>query len=61
MIVGLPLACAGVLVLLVTGIRAIMYAIRPTEVVDPREFGSLILLGLIGGAALTPLIEHLGW
>lgn len=55
----IPLAAAGALALLATAGHVIMHAVRD------RHFGlrylrTLVLLGLLGGAALTPLIDHLG-
>lgn len=56
----LALGAAGAILFLVALGRAIMYTVRDGDL-DPRLLGTLILLGLLGGAALTPLADHLGW
>lgn len=56
----LALATAGAVLALVVAGRAIMYGIDRGQL-SPSIVGSLCLLGLIAGAALTPLVDHLGW
>lgn len=55
----LAVACAGALALLATGGHVIMHAVRGQRF-GASYLGTLVLLGLLGGAALTPLIDHLG-
>lgn len=59
-VLALPLAVIGAILCTVALGRAIMYTVRDGNL-DPRLIGTLVLLGLLGGAALTPLADHLGW
>lgn len=56
----LALAAIGVILCTIALGRAIMYTLQDGNV-DPRLIGPLLLLGLLGGVALTPLADHLGW
>lgn len=55
----LALGAAASFVMLVSGVSAIRHAALG-KAVDEPYLAKLFLLGLLGGAALTPLIDHLG-
>lgn len=55
----LALGIAAALILMVTGAHAIIHVARG-DGIQPPYLAKLVLLGLLGGAALTPLINHLG-
>jgi hypothetical protein len=55
----LALAAAGALVLMVTASHAIIHVARGADL-NESYLAKLVSLGLLGGAALTPLINHLG-
>lgn len=55
----LPLAVAAALVLLATAVHVMLHGVRDREM-DFAYLRRIALLGCLGGAALTPLIDHLG-